>query len=296
VAEQTKRHTIIATMLGIPHLVVCINKMDLVHYSRTNFEQIVADYKAILKDASPATMAFIPVSALIGDNVVERSEKMPWYKGDPLLHYLEKVEVQESINLEYARFPVQYVIRPQTDELPDYRGYAGKIMSGIYRKGDSITILPAGTTSTIKAIEIANREVEEAFAPQSVVLRLADELDVGRGDMIVKADDMPELSQEFEAILCWLDTKPLKPGATYLLQLNSTTVKALVSKITYRLDVETMQQEPDPEQIRLNDIAKVTIRTAVSLPHDNYAKLRTNGGAILIDENSCATVAACMIR
>ncbi|MBC5774658.1 GTP-binding protein [Pontibacter sp. KCTC 32443] len=296
VAEQTKRHTLISSLLGIPNLVVAVNKIDLVSYSRDIFEQIVADYQVLIKDFGLKSVSFIPISALKGDNVVSRSTEMSWYNGDTLLQVLEQVEVKKSVNLKDARFPVQYVIRPQTEELPDYRGYAGKIISGIYRKGDKVIILPAGTESTISKIETASSEVDEAFAPQSVVLQLSDAVDVSRGDMIVKKDSVPAMSQELEVMLCWLDNKPLTIGAKYLLQLNSTTTKAIVTGIAYRINIETLQQEPEPGQANLNDIVKASIKTAIPLPHDAYSRLRENGGAILIDENSCATVAACMIQ
>ncbi|MDX5480769.1 MAG: GTP-binding protein [Hymenobacteraceae bacterium] len=296
IVEQTNRHTIIASLLGISHLVVAVNKMDLVGYSRDIFEQIVTDFQGLVQALNLSSVTFIPVSALRGDNVVERSENMAWYEGNTLLHYLEQVEIPERVNLQKARFPVQYVIRPQTEELPDYRGYAGKIISGIYRKGDKVKVLPSGVESTVKAIEIAAKEVEEAFAPQSVVLHLADDVDVSRGDVIVKEDDLPRTDQELEVIICWMDSKPLVPGNKYLLQLNSTVVKAMVKEISYRMDVVSLEKEPVPGQAGLNDIVKAIIKTARPVPHDTYTRLRENGGAILIDESSLVTVGACMIQ
>lgn len=296
VIEQTNRHTIIASMLGIPHIVVAINKMDLVDYSQGIFEKIVNDYAGLMKAFGLKSVAFIPVSALRGDNIVDRSEKMPWYKGKSLLHFLEEVEVQKIVNHEDARFPVQYVIRPQTEELPDYRGYAGKVISGIYQKGDQVTVLPSGAKSTIKSIEIAASEVEEAFAPQSVVMHLSDDIDVSRGDVIVKSDNQPKTDQELEVLLCWVGNKPLIPGNRYLLQLNSTVVKAVVRDIEYRVNVNTLQKDYAPGKAELNDIVKATLKTASPVPHDSYKKLRQNGGAILIDETSLVTQAACMIQ
>lgn len=296
VIEQTNRHTIIASMLGIPHIVVAINKMDLVDYSQGIFEKIVNDYAGLMKAFGLKSVAFIPVSALRGDNIVDRSEKMPWYKGKSLLHFLEEVEVQKIVNHEDARFPVQYVIRPQTEELPDYRGYAGKVISGIYQKGDQVTVLPSGAKSTIKSIEIAASEVEEAFAPQSVVMHLSDDIDVSRGDVIVKSDNQPKTNQELEVLLCWVGNKPLIPGNRYLLQLNSTVVKAVVRDIEYRVNVNTLQKDYAPGKAELNDIVKATLKTASPVPHDSYKKLRQNGGAILIDETSLVTQAACMIQ
>lgn len=255
--EQTKRHTLIASMLAVPHLVVAINKVDLVSFSRDIYDQIVADFNELAKACNFKSVTFIPVSALQGDNVVESSQSMPWYDGKTVLDFLEHVEVQKNINLEKARFPVQYVIRPQSEELQNYRGYAGKVISGIYRKGDAVTLLPSRLESTIKAIEIAGREVEEAFAPQSVVLHLADAVDVSRGDMIVKSDALPATEQELEVLLCWMDSKPLVPGNKYLLQLNSTVVKAAVREIVYKINVDTPQQENDPWQSRAERYCKM---------------------------------------
>ncbi len=296
VGEQTRRHTLIASMLGIQHLMVAINKMDLVDYAQEVYEQVVQDYQALIDTFELTSVAFIPVSALKGDNVVHKSENMPWYSGPSLLQYLEQVEVQNNVNLEDARFQVQYVIRPQIKELHDYRGYAGKVISGIYRKGDKVTVLPSGAESTIKAIEIATREVEEAFAPQSIVLHLQEDVDVSRGDVIVKSENQPRTSQELEVLLCWVGSKPLTPGSKYLLQLNSTVVKAIVRELEYRVNVDTLQKEYGPDQAALNDIVRASIKTSSPLPHDAYKKLRENGGAILIDEISMATVGACMIQ
>jgi sulfate adenylyltransferase subunit 1 len=209
---------------------------------------------------------------------------------------LETVQVQKGINLEHARFPVQYVIRPQTEELHDYRGYAGKLVSGIYKKGDAVTILPSGVTTTISAIETGGKQVEEAFAPQSIILHLADDVDISRGDVIVKSDNLPSVGQDLEVLLCWMDSKPLVAGKKYLLQLNSTVVKSVVKEITYKVDVNTLEEHQSPEQAVLNDIVKVVIKTAKPVAFDAYEKLRVNGGAILIDETSHVTVGACMIQ
>jgi sulfate adenylyltransferase subunit 1 len=296
VVEQTRRHSIIASLLNIPHVVVAINKMDLVDYSQNVFNNIVIDYAEMMKTLGLHDVHYIPVSALHGDNIVDKSEKMNWYEGESLLHFLENVEIQQDINLVNARFPVQYVIRPQTDELHDYRGYAGKIISGIYRKGEKVTILPSGVTNKIKSVEIGGKEVEEAFAPQTAVLLLEDDIDVGRGDLIVKADDKLKLSNELDVLLCWMDNKPLVPGNKYYLQINSRLIRSNVRKIEYKLNVNTLDKELNPESVRLNDIVKATIKTASDIPYDSYASLRANGGAILIDETSNVTVAACMIQ
>jgi sulfate adenylyltransferase subunit 1 len=219
---------------------------------------------------------------------------MPWFEGTPLLQFLETVPLDNTINHTDARFPVQYVIRPQTDDLHDYRGYAGKIISGVYRTGDAVTILPSCITTTIAKLEVGDKEVMEAFAPQSIVMHLTDDVDVSRGDTIVLSNNIPELSQEFDVLLCWMDNKPLKPGNKYLLQHNSKTVKSVVKSIDYKLDVNSLLQEAAPEKVMLNEIVKATIKTATPLAYDSYKSLRANGGFILIDETSLVTVGACM--
>ncbi len=296
VVEQTRRHSIIASLLNIPHVVVAINKMDLVSYSQDVYNNIAMDFAEIAKTLKLRDVVYLPISALKGDNIVDRSTHLDWYEGPTLLELLEKTEVAKDINLDYARLPVQYVIRPQTEEWHDYRGYAGKIVSGIYRKGDTITVLPAGLTSRIKSIETGGRQVEEAFAPQSVVLQLEDDIDISRGDLIAKTDHQPRVEQELEVLLCWMDSKLLVPGNKYLLQIGSRTVRSVVKEIEYRLDVNTLEKNYSLQSAGLNDIVKATIRTASPLPFDSYADLQVNGGAILIDETSNVTVGACMIQ
>jgi len=296
VVEQTRRHSIIASLLNIPHIVVAINKMDLVNYSRDVFNNIVIDYAEVVKSLGLSDVHYIPVSALQGDNIVDKSGKMSWYEGESLLHFLENVEIQQDINLTEGRFPVQYVVRPQTDDLHDYRGYAGKIISGIYKKGDKVLILPSKLSSTVKSVEIGGEEVDEAFAPQSVVIQLEDDIDIGRGDIIVKENDLPEINSEFDALLCWMDNKPLVAGNKYYLQLNSRLVRSIVREIEYRLNVNTLEKEYGPVSVELNDIVKVKIKTASEVAYDAYKNLQSNGGAILIDETSNVTVGACMIQ
>jgi sulfate adenylyltransferase subunit 1 len=296
VVEQTRRHSIIAGLLNIPHIVVAINKMDLVDYSQDTYNNIAIDYADIARTLKLKDVTYLPISALKGDNIVERSANLPWYEGDTLLELLERTEVEKDVNLSHGRLPVQYVIRPQTDELHDYRGYAGKIISGIYKKGDAVTILPAGLKSRIKDIERGGEQVEEAFAPQSVVLHLEDDLDISRGDLIAKDDYLPHVEQDMEVLLCWMDSKPLVRGNKYLLQLGSRTVRSVVKEIEYRLDVNSLEKDYSAGQAGLNDIVKVSIRTATPLPYDSYAELQVNGGAILIDETSHVTVGACMIQ
>lgn len=295
VVEQTRRHSIITSLLNIPHVVVAINKMDLVDYSQDVYNNIVIDYAEVAKSLGLKDVTYIPISAVFGDNIVEKSQKLSWYEGPALLKFLEEVEVEKDINLTDARFPVQYVIRPQTEDLHDYRGYAGKLVSGIYRTGDAITVLPSGQTSKIKAIEHNGKEVEEVFAPQSAILHLEDDIDISRGDIIVKSDNLPKISQELDVVLCWMDNKPLIPGNKYLLQINSRLVRSVIKEIEYKLDVNTLQKN-EATTATLNDIIKVKIKTASPVAYDSYQLLRENGGAILIDETSNVTVGACMIQ
>lgn len=295
IIEQTKRHSIIASLLNIPNVVVAINKLDLVGYSEEIFNNIKEEYSKMAEQLSLNNVVYIPISALNGDNIVDQSENLNWYKGKTLLDYLETVELENTINLDKARFPVQYVIRPQTEELHDYRGYAGKITSGIYKVGDSVTILPSGTESKISVIEVAQKQVEEAFAPQSVVLHLEDDVDVSRGDLIVKLDDLPKIEQELEVLVCWMGDKPLKSGSKYLIQNNTTQVKGIVKDIEYKLDVNTLEKQ-EVEQVSLNEIVKLKLKTAKPLAYDSYKDLASNGGIIFIDETSFVTVGAGLIQ
>ena len=296
VVEQTRRHSVIASLLHIPHIVVAINKMDLVHYSQDVYHNTVIDYQQVAASLGLQDVKYIPISALNGDNIVDTSENLSWYEGESLLQYLENIQLDSDVNLTDARFSVQYVIRPQSEELHDYRGYAGKVISGIYRKGDKVTILPSGIETSISAIEIGGKEVEKAYALQSIVLHLEDDVDISRGNMIVPVNNQPKNEQEFEAMICWMDNKPLKPGNKYFLQMNSRLVRCVVKEIEYKLDVNTLQKIEYPEKAVLNDIIKATIKTASPVAFDSYKTLRQNGGAILIDETSCVTVGACMIQ
>ena len=296
VVEQTKRHSIIASLLKIPHVVVAINKMDMVDYSQDVYNNIVIDYAAFAKELGLKDVTYIPISALVGDNIVETSSITTWYNGPSLLSFLESVEVQDDLNYSEQRFPVQYVIRPQTDELHDYRGYAGRIISGVYRKGDKIAVLPSGLMSTISRIEKDGVEVEDAFAPQSIIIHLEDDIDISRGDVIVSVNHHAKMEQEIEVLLCWMDAKPLRAGSRYLLQLNTRTVKSIVKEIQYKLDVNSLEKIYDTEQVELNDVVKVTIKTASPLVFDSYQDLRNGGGAILIDETSNVTVGAALIQ
>jgi sulfate adenylyltransferase subunit 1 len=296
VVEQTRRHSIIASLLAIPHVVVAVNKMDLVGNSQDVYNNIVIEYSNVAKSLGLKDVKYLPISAISGDNIVETSPNFSWYDGPSLLEILETIEVQNDINLEVSRFPVQYVIRPQTDELHDYRGYAGKIISGIYKVGETITVQPSGLKSKIAAIEINGKKVQEAFAPQSAVLLLEDDIDISRGDLIVKDDTLPQVNNEFEVLICWMDNKPLVPGNKYLLQLNSRTERSIVKEIEYKLDVNSLEKKSSPEKAELNDVIRATIKTASPLAYDKYSTLRVNGGAILVDETSNVTVGACMIN
>lgn len=295
IIEQTKRHSIIASLLNIPNVVVAVNKLDLVGYSEDIFNNIKEEYSKMAEQLSLNNVVYIPISALDGDNIVDKSENLNWYQGKTLLDYLETVELENTINLDKARFPVQYVIRPQTDELHDYRGYAGKITSGIYKVGDAVTVLPSGTESKISAIEVAQKQVEEAFAPQSIVLHLEDDVDVSRGDLIVKSDDLPKIEQELEVLVCWMGDKPLKAGSKYLIQNNTTQVKGIIKDIEYKLDVNTLEKL-EAEQVSLNEIVKLRLKTAKPLAYDSYKDLASNGGIIFIDETSFVTVGAGLLQ
>jgi sulfate adenylyltransferase subunit 1 len=296
IVEQTRRHTIIASLLNMPFVVVAINKMDLVEFSQDVYNNILIEYASIAKSLDLKNIHFIPISALNGDNIVEKSMNMSWYEGPTLLDFLETISIESEINLTHARMPVQYVIRPQSEELHDYRGYAGKIISGIYRKGDEILVLPAGLSSRLSRIERNQQDVEEAIAGEAVILHLEDDIDVSRGDVLVKKDHQPILGQELEVLLCWMDSKPLKAGNKYLLQHNSRRIKSVVKEIEYRLDVNSLAKEEGIESVGLNEIVRAKIKTATPLAYDLYKELRVNGGLILIDETSNVTVGACMIQ
>ena len=296
VVEQTRRHSIISSLLNIKHVIVAINKMDLIGYSQDQYNNIVIDYMEVAKTLGLKDVEYIPISALNGDNIVNRSEYFSWYEGQSLLEMLEKVEIITDINLTDGRFPVQYVIRPQAPELHDYRGYAGKIISGIYKKGDEVTILPSGLKSRISNLESGGKDVDEVFAPQSIIMHLEDDIDISRGDLIVHTNNQPSNEQELEVLLCWMGNKPLIPGNKYLLQINSRLERCIVKEIEYKLDVNTLQKIYNVENGSLNDILKASIKTASTIAFDPYMELKENGGAILIDETSCVTVAACMIQ
>lgn len=295
VIEQTKRHSYITSLLGIKNIVVCINKMDLVGYSEEVYRNIIYSYNEFAAKLKVKEIVFIPISAINGDNIVSGSKNMPWYTGTFLLNYLENVELLNDEKHELGRFAVQWIIRPQTSELHDYRGYAGRIISGVYKRGDKVTVHPSGITSTIKKIETFDGEQEEAFAPMSVTMHLEDNIDISRGDMITPVSQQPHITREIEADICWMDSKPLEVGSKYLFRHNSSTVKSIVKEVLYKTNVNTLTKVEGDITVNLNDISKVIIKTANPVAVDEYDKSRVNGGFILVDEKSNLTVAAGMV-
>jgi bifunctional enzyme CysN/CysC len=299
VLEQSRRHAFLATLLGIPHLVLCVNKMDLVDWSEERFEEIKAEFRAFAMKLDVHDLTFIPVSALHGDNIVDRSANMAWYEGSSLLHFLEEVHIASDRNLIDARFPVQYVIRPQNQsdlETHDYRGYAGTVAGGIFRPGDEVVVLPSGFTSTISSIETADGPIEEAYAPMSVTLRLTDEIDVSRGDMIARRRNHPHVGQDIEAMVCWLSEGTwLREGAKLAIKHTTRWARALVKDLQYQLDVNTLHRYEDAVGLSLNEIGRVTLRTTAPLFYDEYRRNRTTGSFILVDEATNTTVGAGMI-
>ncbi len=296
VIEQTMRHTFIASLLKIPHVIVCVNKMDLVDFKEETFNAIKKDYEAFASKLDPIDVKFIPISALRGDNVVDASTNMSWYKGNTLLNLLESIEITNDQNLKDARFPVQYVIRPMSNEYHDYRGYAGRIAGGIFKKGDAITVMPSGLTSKIKSIDNGDGvSLDEAFAPMSVTLTLENEIDISRGDMIVKSDNKTEATQDVDVMICWLNEKPLQANGKYALKHASKDVRAVVKDIQYKVNINTLEKIEGDKAIGLNDIAKISIRTTAPLSIDKYNKNRFTGSIILIDEATNVTVGAGMI-
>lgn len=295
VIEQTRRHSLIASLLGIPHVVVAVNKMDLVNFDVAIFEQIKKDYLLLAEKLGLKEIIFVPISALQGDNIVSKSDNMTWYEGDTLLSYLENVHIQNDVNLIDARFQVQYVIRPREEDYHDYRGYAGRIQSGIYRIGDKVTVLPSGIESEISRIEVNLKEVTEAFSGQAAILHLKDDIDISRGDSIVISNNKSLVSNELEANICWFDEqKTLSEGQKLLLQNGSNLVKAIVKNIEYKHDISNLEKVRVTEG-GLNDILKVRIKTARPIVFDTYQNNRATGAFILVNENTANTVAACMV-
>ncbi len=296
IVEQSRRHAFLASLLGVPHLVLCVNKMDLVNYDQAVFESLRQEFRDFAAKLEVHDLTFIPVSALHGDNVVERSANTSWYEGSSLLHHLEQVHIASDRNLIDCRFPVQYVIRPRDDRFHDYRGYAGQVASGTYKPGDEVVVLPSGFTSRIESIDTADGPVDEAAPPMSVTIRLADDLDVSRGDMICRPNNRPHVGQDVDAMVCWFsDRAALQPGAKYAIKHTSRWARAMVRDLNYRLDVNTLHRDETATSLGLNDIGRITMRTTLPLFFDEYRRNRATGSFVLVDETTNDTVAGGMI-
>ena len=295
VIEQTKRHSFIASLLQIPHIIVCINKMDLVDFSEETYNKVIDQFEEFSSKLFVKDIRFIPISALKGDNVVNRSKNMDWYLGATLLYTLETIHVSSDINKIDARFPIQTVLRPQNETHRDYRGYAGRVASGIIRVGDDITVMPSGFTSKIKSIDTLGASLEQAYAPMSVSITLEDDIDVSRGDMIVKSNNKPESSQDIEVMLCWLHNDAAKPRAKYMIKHTSNEQTAMIKEVVYKIDINTLGRNTENKDLGMNDISRVRIRTTKPLMVDSYRENRTTGSIILVDDATNETVAAGMI-
>ena len=290
--EQTHRHSFIASLLGIKHLVVCVNKMDLVDFDEDTYQSITSAYRNFSSRLDIPDIKFIPISALLGDNVVDASSNMPWYEGGTLLSHLEEVHVGSDRNLQDCRFPIQYVIRPQTDEARDFRGYAGRIASGVFKAGDEVVGLPSGMQSRVKEIFIGTKAVERAFPPQSVTITLEDDIDLSRGDMLVRENNQPQSVQELDAQICWMGEEGLNPSVRYIVRHGTTEIKSMIREVLYKVDINTLHRNEEDKQIGMNDIARIRLRTASPLLADDYRRNRTTGSFILIDPGTNLTVAA----
>ncbi|MBO6622626.1 MAG: sulfate adenylyltransferase subunit CysN [Balneola sp.] len=295
VIEQTCRHSFISSLLGIEHIVLCVNKMDLVDYSQEAFEKVVAQYREFSSKLNVPDIHYIPISALYGDNVVDRSKKMDWYEGSTLLYTLENVEINSDYNHVDSRFPVQWVIRPQSEKYPDYRGYGGRVEGGVFKPGDEVMALPSGFTSKIKNIHNYDEEIEEAFQPMSVSMTLEDEIDISRGDMICKPDNQPKTGQDIDLMVCWLNKEALKPGGKYAIKHTTKDARCIIKDVKYKIDIKTLHRVEGDTNIGLNDIGRIKIRTTSPLFYDSYSKNRSTGSLIIIDEFSNNTVGAGMI-
>ncbi len=295
VVEQTCRHSFIASLLKIPHMVVCINKMDLVDWDQDTFESIKMHFKAFASKLEIADLRFVPISALKGDNIVNRSKNMDWFDGPTLMYLLETIHIGSDLNHVDCRFPVQAVIRPQSTEHHDYRGYAGKVAGGVFKAGDEVMILPSGFTSTISSIDSYDGEIKEAFAPMSITIRLEDEIDISRGDMIVRVNNVPHISQDIELMICWLSEKPMSLNGKYGVKHTTKEARCIIKDIRYKVNVNNLHRIEDDKNVGLNDIARISIRTTQPFFFDKYSRNRTTGSVILIDEGTNETVGAGMI-
>ena len=294
--EQSRRHAVLLSLLRVPHLVLAVNKMDLVDYDQATYDRIQAEFTAFATKLTIPDLTVIPISALNGDNVVDRSNHMPWYEGQSLLHHLENVHVASDRDLVDARFPVQYVVRPKSDAFHDYRGYAGQLAGGVLKPGDEVLVLPSGMTSRIAGIDLHEREIAEAFPPMSVTVRLEDDVDVSRGDMICRPANAPKPSQDIDAMVCWMTNAPMRPRQKLAIKHTTRSGRALVKSLQYRLDVNSLHRDQEATELGLNEIGRVQLRTTVPLLCDPYAKNRTTGSFILVDEATGVTVGAGMIN
>jgi sulfate adenylyltransferase subunit 1 len=295
VVEQTCRHSFIASLLQIKHLVLCINKMDLVDYKEEVFEEIKKDFEDFSSKLEIPDIRFIPISALKGDNVVDKSERMSWYNGSTLLYTLENVHISSDLNYVDCRFPVQYVVRPQSTEFHDFRGYAGRVEGGVFKPGDDVVALPSGFTTKVKTIETMEEKLDKAYPPMSVVMTLEDEIDISRGDMIVRTNNQPHVDQELEVMICWMNEKPLNNGGKYILRHTTKEMKCVVKEIRYKVDINTLHRNEEDKSVNLNDIARVHIRSSAPVFYDSYKKNRSSGSLILVDPFTNETVGAGMI-
>lgn len=295
VVEQTIRHCYIASLLQIPHVIVCVNKMDLVEFREDVFEQIQHEFNRFSDKLDIRDVYFIPISALKGDNVVERSVNMPWYQGPTLMYSLEHLHISNDVNFTDTRFPVQYVVRPISDEHHDYRGYAGRVAGGVFHAGDKVKVLPSGLSSTIKSIDFMNERLDLAFPPQSVTITLEDDIDISRGDMIVTENEQPQVGQDITVMICWLNERPMRPGAKYWIRHTSREARCIITGVNYKINIDNLEKDTADKQIGLNEIAEVTLRTTQPLVFDSYRKNRITGSLVLIDEGSNETICAGMI-
>jgi len=295
VIEQTKRHAFIASLLQIPHITVCVNKMDLVNYDQEAYKKIKADFEDFASKLEIKDVRFIPISALNGDNVVDRSTNMDWYDGSTLMHLLENIHIGSDHNHVDCRFPVQYVVRPQSAEFPDYRGYAGRIEGGVFKPGDEVIVLPSGFTSKIKSIDTFEGKVEEAFSPMSVCMTLTDDIDLSRGDMLVRKNNRPTVEQNIDLMICWMNEKKMMLGGKYTIRHTSQTARCVIKEVNYKMDINTLHRLEEDKEISMNDIGRITIRTTKPLFFDSYRRNRNTGSIILVDEATNETVAAGMI-
>ena len=295
VIEQTKRHAFIASLLQIPHVAVCVNKMDLVDFSKEEFEKIKSDFKKFASKLEIKDVNFIPISALKGDNVVDRSKNMDWYEGSTLIHLLENIHIGSDLNHVDCRFPVQRVIRPQSKNYPDYRGYAGRIEGGVFKTGDEILTLPSGEKSTIKSIDTFNGEINEAFSPMSVCITLNDNIDISRGDMLVRTNNQPQISQDIEVMICWMNERKLIPKGKYTIRHTSQTTRCIIKEIKYKIDINSLHRMEQENELSMNDIGRISIKTTKPLFFDSYRRNRNTGSIILVNEATNETVGAGMI-